>query len=252
MSVVFMSVPSGVVVALAALLAACGSSFVTHGTLILRQNAGIESLLADGIVSADGFRRALVSGGDLDALSEAIAGLHDELTPEAVTRAISGEATENVWETLEPFAGQWEGEWDGAAVQHDWDRVTYPEVPSVVDLPDTSVLEVVAWQYAWVGTGFGWNVEVRQPDEDSTVLLGSVYHLDPNTGDVAYHIPHVGVPVDETTVIWIVPDGVFLEQVDGEGRYRISLFERGPSDDRIPVDPTYETTYLRPGTHDAD
>ena len=233
---------------LASLSSACCARLSTSGDAIhTAQQAELDAELISGVESAEAFRRELLSTGVADELARTIAqasgipGLTADTVLEAVTGGLS---RAQLWDALTPFDGDWEGRWQSMDVEHTWESRL--DLARPVPISDTTELALIAYQFAWVGDGYGWNIEARV--EAGSVLLGSVYHLDPNTGEPAYHVPHVGVPLGRGHVAWIVPGYLYLERVEGDATYQITQLQWGPDDASEGAREVYQTTYRRPQT----
>ncbi len=174
-----------------------------------------------------------------------------EIGPEAFEARIRGERTDPIdaERVFGAFAGRWYGVWDQIQVDHDWSAVESldPGVP----LPGVGDLRVRSVQSAWIGDGFGWNV-IASPRIDRTVILGTVYHVEPGRPDrVRLHRPHVGVEAGAGLLIWVTGSEVFLEEIftaaSAEGsRYAITGFRYELGNGEIEFKgPAFQAVYTR-------
>lgn len=140
--------------------------------------------------------------------------------------------------TFFPFSGEWRGFWRSVRMEHQWER---PELA----VPPVKVgsLLVSGWQKAWVGDGWGWNVEAIE--DGRTVLLGAVHHLNPKFPEHAYWVPHFGFALGDGHVAWVTPDRVFLERVHN-GRYTVQSYRWSDDGGKPTLIPAGETIYRRP------
>lgn len=80
-------------------------------------------------------------------------------------------------------------------------------------------LLVHAVQYAWIGTGFGWNVAASATEEpERWFILGTVYHVEGGAPHrIRVHRPHVGVAAGPERLLWLTREEAFLEEIHEAG-----------------------------------
>ena len=220
-----------------------------------------EEYLLKGTAAALDFWESLLMEDDkgdstADHLAEVIAELlKGELsgvispTPGFILERIRGEAAVNnqALDNMISFTGEWQGKWGAMPVHHRW----HPIQRHVRDIPVTAHFDgyaIAASQYAWIGDGFGWNLEVTDYARHHRLLLGSVYHLD-ELQQVSYHVPHVGVAGAPGLVVWIVPGRLYFERTVAEGeKYLIAEYRWQRQGKAIEYSKGQCAIYSRPGS----
>lgn len=114
------------------------------------------------------------------------------------------------------FDGRWYGKWDQSEVNHDW-RPTVRMPADGGGAGQAAEPRLAATQYAWIGTGFGWNYLMQGPNnngKNGQFVLGMVYYFDaPDFQVIRGKKPHVGFYDSPSRLIWITRQEVFFEEV---------------------------------------
>ena len=172
------------------------------------------------------------------------------ITDEQLAASFAGTAPIDGVESLQFFSGKWFGRWADFEVDHHWSNVVEPKpawrfrVPSENGIAEDAHdrfngLVVEAFQYAWIGDGYGVNIVASRKTNQSSqrFLLGYVEHIkDGDFSQVTARRPHVGVDAGAGKLIWITGREVFFEQAtetDGKANaYSITGFNYSVSSKR--------------------
>lgn len=158
---------------------------------------------------------------------------------------------------FEPFAGEWFGRWEKVDVDHHWSHLCFPEHSMLFEEDPKRELRrtIEAFQYVWIGDGYGVNLisKVQRDDYDRHYLLGYVEHL--QAGDfsqITARRPHVGIPFESGKLIWVTPNEVFFEETfpatesrNQRDSYSIIGFRYSVSEDKLMIHEGFQTMYNR-------
>ena len=147
------------------------------------------------------------------------------------------------------FEGKWYGQWTDFNVDHHWQSVQQLDNPGQITV-DGQIFRVHAYQYAWVGDGYGLNLVVEIADKQPRYcILGYVVHIkDRDFRQVLSRRPHVGVFVEKGKLIWITASEVFFEQTlkfDNQPAYAITGFRYAVQDDTLVATKGFQAIYTR-------
>lgn len=241
--------------------------------LKLRTDAlGFDSLLPRSCRESEAFRQSLLKDGKLGARLIGAAcesfrtdenikrfadrGSYDlsrfRLGPDQIVDAIAGtRKLPKAGEIYGAFQGKWYGLWEDNRVDHHWGACVDLSPPAKIDLHPEGILNLVAYQYAWVGDGYGLNHVIRTSDASQQYLLGYVVHVvDENLERESIRRPHVGVFDGPDRLIWITRSEVFFEEmVRGEtpeqDRYLITGFRYSADQNVLEANQAFQSVYSR-------
>jgi hypothetical protein len=130
----------------------------------------------------------------------------------SIKQQLQGQHPLDAKQVFAAFDGRWYGLWDQSPVNHDWQPTTTFQPARPVGGTSHGI---AAWQYAWIGNGFGWNYLVHlEAEKNRPVVLGMVYYLVPaDQNQIVGRKPHVGYVDGPTRLIWITEREVFFEEV---------------------------------------
>ncbi len=213
--------------------------------------------LTEGMREAEAFRLGLLTPDEkglmpASLLAQAIAAFPNQVKPHLIDRpnldhfqlsesiilkGIQGAGKIDGFLVFHPFEGQWFGLWDEMQVNHDWSRVDLFDPPRRLPVAE---LHIRAYQYCWVGDGFGWNIVAETPGAATgDIILGTVSHvIDGDITQIRNRRPHVGIDVGGGRLIWITQGEVFFEEILPETdpmmeRYAITGFFYAIKDKRL-------------------
>lgn len=200
---------------------------------------------------------------------------HFELKPDQFVDAIKGTRSIPDPQTFYgSFAGKWYGLWEENEVDHHWGDYVKLEQPLSFVADDSSTgddakgsggakvdeapddrdsVNLIGYQYAWVGDGYGLNHVAQSVDGKENFLLGYVIHVkDKDLEKEVIRRPHVGVIDGTDRLIWITKGEVFFEESisDSNGsryfitgfRYEIKSDENGK---RLLANDGFQAVYSR-------
>jgi hypothetical protein len=149
------------------------------------------------------------------------------------------------------FEGKWYGIWDQTKVDHHWGPYQALRQPQRFDIQRAQPVQLLGYQYAWVGDGYGLNHLVSSADRTRTFLLGYVVHLrDRDPSDERVRRPHVGVVDGPDRLLWITQREVFFEELlrgqdSSADRYLITGFRYGWEGEDLVARQAFRAVYAR-------
>ena len=159
-----------------------------------------------------------------------------------------------------PFAGKWFGRWTDFEVDHHWSKVVScePTIPFTPNVASKSRHFIQAYQYAWIGDGYGINYLTREERKTESTeeiryhLLGYVEHIkNGNFDQITARRPHVAIQLKHPgSICWITEREVFFEQasnvVGGKAdRYSIRGFYYSTDESSMNSSSGFYTRYSR-------
>ena len=178
-----------------------------------------------------------------------------KITSKDFVAQVMGQQTLDASIAFSDFNGRWYGIWDGQPVDHNW-HTTRPGNSLTKDLA-TKFPNLKAYQYAWIGDGFGWNYLAKPEQSAGQVVLGFVHHLQPfQPKQIRSDFPLVGFKDEGNRLIWVTPSHIFFEEVftdstkniskDGTPLYAITGFDYSWKDGEIiPAAEGFQAIYSR-------
>ena len=210
------------------------------------QQGSFAAFLKLGAAKAEKFRQSFVSAGKSEPKAESLARLIQAFSkleisefkpqPKQVDKPeipdlidqMRGTASHankrpNANEVYAPFRGKWYGKWADFEVNHHWSSVVECKPPIRFEIDGQSGMKhhIIAYQYAWIGDGYGINYLTRnaattsgEKKEVHYHLLGYVEHIkDGDFGRISARRPHVAVRMKKPrTICWITAREVFFER----------------------------------------
>lgn len=197
-------------------------SFVTTSTTealgfrnrILKSN-GSEQSEAQLIAAASVAFRERINQGELGLAPELKHDLKNfKLSASQTVAAIEGtRSLPDPAKFYGSFGGKWHGLWEQNEVDHHWSEYVALDQPLSFETPDTENVDLIGYQYAWVGDGYALNHAARSADGSRIFLLGYVVHIrDRDLEQEVIRRPHVGVVDGPNRLIWITKSEVFFEE----------------------------------------
>ncbi len=184
-------------------------------TLVVNDQALARLIANASIQFRAQFNREIQASTDESSNTKRYDLLRFQLTSDEMVAAIVGyRSLEKPAELYGAFAGKWYGLWEQLEVNHHWGKYVELPKPKLFSGEGVSDVQLLGYQYAWVGDGYGINHVVSTTLSKETFLLGYVIHLaDQDLEKETARRPHVGVIDGPKRLIWITKGEVFFEEL---------------------------------------